>query len=247
MKTNIKPRILALTIFSVAMGMLEAAVVIYLRKLFYDSGFDFPINPIEDHTIALTEILREAATLVMLIGIGYLYGRDFITRFAAFLYSFAIWDIFYYVFLKLILGWPESLFTWDVLFLIPVTWVGPVLAPVLVSFTMILYAFVFIKASEISENTKPDTKSWLTILMFAGVILISFTMDPLFYIIQHHGLESIFYIQSDRLFVLISNYIPSSFNWWVFGIGELGLFYGILRYWKKLKIGQEYNKVVINT
>lgn len=247
MKTNIKSRILALTIFSIAMGMLEAAVVIYLRKLFYSSGFDFPINPIEDQVIAITEILREVATLIMLLGIGYLYGRNFITRFAAFLFSFAIWDIFYYVFLKLLLGWPASLFTWDVLFLIPVTWVGPVLAPVLVSLTMILYAVVFIKADEVSEKPNLSRRSWLIVIVSSVVILVSFTLDPTSYIIKHNGLDGILNLNSDRLFVLMQNYMPEAFNWWIFSIGEIGLLYGIIHYWKRLKIGQDYSKVVINT
>ena len=240
---NNKNRILALTIFSIAMGMLEAAVVIYLRKLFYSNGFDFPVNPIEDSVIVITEILREVATLLMLLGIGYLYGRNFITRFAGFLFSFAIWDIFYYVFLKLILGWPESLFTWDVLFLIPVTWVGPVLAPIIVSFTMILYAFVFIKADEISERPKPRLRSWLIILTSALIILLSFTIDPTTYIIDNSGASGIFNLNADQLFIVMQSYIPQVFNWWIFAVGEIGLLLGIFTYWKQLQIGNNYSIV----
>lgn len=240
---NDKNRILALTIFSIAMGMLEAAVVIYLRKLFYSNGFDFPVNPIEDRVIVITEILREAATLLMLLGIGYLYGRNFITRFAAFLFSFAIWDIFYYVFLKLILGWPESLFTWDVLFLIPVTWVGPVLAPIIVSLTMILYAFVFIKADEISEQAYLKLRQWTVILISSSIILVSFTFDPTAHLLAQNASSDVFNISTDQLFTSMQSYIPKSFNWWIFAVGEIGLLLGIFTYWKQLRIGNDYSIV----
>ena len=135
--------LLIISLFSVAMGFLESAVVVYLRDILYPGGFDFPLSPIPVD-LAVTELLREVATLVMLVTIGILVSNRFSTGFAWFIYSFAIWDIFYYVFLKLLLGWPESLFTWDVLFLIPTTWTGPVLSPVLVSLSMILLALVIL-------------------------------------------------------------------------------------------------------
>jgi hypothetical protein len=222
-------RIIVLTIFSIAMGLLETAVVVYLRELFYSGGFSFPLNTIDNQTIALTEILREAATIIMLIGIGYMFGRDFITRFAGFLYSFAIWDIFYYIFLKLLLNWPESLFTWDVLFLIPVTWVGPVLAPVIVSLTMILYALFFIYKCNKSDNFKLNTKDWILILASASIILISFTLDNITYLVNINGIDNIFNISQNQLFAAMENYIPQKFNWWIFGVGELGLLGGVYR------------------
>jgi len=134
-----------LTIFAIAMGFLESAVVIYLREIYYPEGFAFPLNIIHGK-IAVTEILREAATIVMLVSVSILAARRWIIRFAWFIYLFAIWDIFYYVFLRVLLGWPESLLTWDILFLIPTTWVGPVLAPVINSLTMILLAILLIVA-----------------------------------------------------------------------------------------------------
>ncbi|MBK6833902.1 MAG: hypothetical protein IPG89_06345 [Bacteroidetes bacterium] len=65
----------------------------------------------------------------MLVGAGIIAGKTRLTRFAYFIIAFAIWDIFYYVFLYVLLQWPESLFTWDILFLVPVPWTGPVIAP----------------------------------------------------------------------------------------------------------------------
>ena len=105
--------LLWLSIFGIAMGLLESAVVVYLRELYYPEGFAFPLKPMGP-TLILTEILREAATLVMLMAIGVLAGRTRTERFGYFIFTFAVWDIFYYLFLKLLLNWPESLLTWDV-------------------------------------------------------------------------------------------------------------------------------------
>ncbi len=227
-------KISALFIFSIAMGMLEAAVVVYLRKMYYINGFSFPLVPIADPIIVYTEIFREAATLIMLLGIGYLYGRNFITRFAAFLFSFAIWDIFYYVFLKILLDWPESLLTWDVLFLIPITWVSPVLAPIIVSFTMILYSFVFLKADKITDKPNLKALHWAIILLSSIIVFISFTLEPATYLFLQNSSSDIFNISSDKLFAAMKNYSPQNYNWWIFAVGELGLLVGIAVYWKQL-------------
>jgi hypothetical protein len=73
----------------------------------------------------------------MLAAIALAVARNARQWTAAFAIAFGVWDIVFYACLKLLLGWPASLFTWDILFLIPVPWVGPVIAPVLVSLTMI--------------------------------------------------------------------------------------------------------------
>ena len=228
-------KLIALTAFSVAMGLLEAAVVVYLRKLLYSSGFDFPVEPIHDTTIGFTEILREAATLIMLLTIGYIYGKTLISRFAAFLFSFAVWDIFYYVFLKVLIGWPESLLTWDVLFLIPVTWVGPVVAPVIVSLTMILYAFVFWNRDKHNGRAGANKVEWTGFILGAIVIFISFVYDPFLHVLQHQSVNSAFNFNGDSLMNLMNVYIPQSFNWWIFGIGEVILLLSIFLYYFRLQ------------
>lgn len=143
MKTIFKT-LLLLIVFSVAMGFLETAVVIYLRKIYYPDGFHLPLKVIDAH-IAVIELVREAATLIMLIAIALLTGKSNMQRFAFFLLCFGIWDIFYYIFLKLFLNWPSSWLEGDVLFLIPVPWIGPVLAPCILSLTMIFIAVFFLK------------------------------------------------------------------------------------------------------
>jgi len=117
-------------------GYLEAAIVIYLREVYYPQGFEFPLIPIPSH-IMLTEIFRETATLLIMWATVSLAYTRLQSKVAAFMVLFGIWDIFYYLFLKLLLNWPESLLTWDILFLIPLPWVGPVWAPLLVSIGLI--------------------------------------------------------------------------------------------------------------
>src|ERR1043165_7307459 len=147
---HLRRSLLWLTLFSIAMGFLESSVVIYLRALFYPHGFEFPLVLMPNY-MAAVELLREAATIIMLASIGIIAGRNTAQRFAFFVYSFAVWDIFYYLFLKLTLGWPPALLTWDILFLIPMLWVGPGITPCIVSLTMILLTLIIIFAAE-KEN-----------------------------------------------------------------------------------------------
>jgi hypothetical protein len=129
-------RYLWLWLLGVAMGWFEAAVVVYLRELYYPDGFRFPVRIVWDAVIRV-EIVREAASLLMLAGAARLAGRRFLERFAAFMILFGAWDLLYYAFLKLLLDWPASLAAWDILFLIPLPWVGPVWAPCLVSCVLV--------------------------------------------------------------------------------------------------------------
>ncbi len=137
MKNNIIKTIIWITVFSIAMAYMESAIVVYLRALYYPEGFAFPLKII-GKDIIITEFFREIATVIMIIGAGIMAGRKNIEKFAFFIYSFAVWDIFYYVFLKVLLNWPASFLTDDILFLIPSPWVGPVIAPIINSLTMIL-------------------------------------------------------------------------------------------------------------
>src|ERR1700741_5341787 len=173
-----------LTLFAIAMGFLETSVVVYLRKLYYPNGFGFPLIPIES-SIAVTESWREAATVIMLLGAGILTGKDKLSRFAYFIYAFAIWDIFYYVFLKVLLNWPESLFTWDILFLIPVPWVGPVIAPCIVSLTMILLTGLVIYHQEKEKHVRISFMEWMLLIAGSIVTIISFMWDYIIYISNH--------------------------------------------------------------
>ncbi|HUX84450.1 MAG TPA: hypothetical protein VMV20_04415 [Chitinophagaceae bacterium] len=221
--------LLGLALFSTAMGYLESAVVIYLRQLYYPSGFSFPLTPIPPH-VAVVEFFREIATLIMLAGIGWFAGKNRPQRFAYFLFCFGIWDISYYVFLKLLLGWPASVFTWDILFLVPLPWVGPVLAPCIVSLTMILYTL----ALSWLHHHEPGIGLWrkerIAVWIGSLILIISFLWDYLRYLVNHWSAGIVWRPGSDQaLFRGLGSFKPDWFNWGIFWIGELLLAWVIIR------------------
>jgi hypothetical protein len=136
----------ALFLFLYALGMayVEAAVVVYLRELYYPEGFHIENLQVIPYSIYLTEAGREAATILMIISLSLLSFSRIKGRIGSFLFVFGVWDIFYYVFLFLLLRWPPTLYTMDVLFLIPVPWIAPVYLPVLISSGMVLLGFLFV-------------------------------------------------------------------------------------------------------
>jgi len=231
---NLKRLLITITAFSMAMAFLESAVVVYLREILYPGGFDFPLSSIPDK-LGLTEILREAATLIMLITIGILAAKRFSTGFAWFIYSFAIWDIFYYVFLYLLLGWPESLMTWDVLFLIPTTWTGPVLAPVLVSLTMILLALVILTGAEKGKETRIPPRVWAGLILGSLILIWGFIYDYSQHMLTHFSLLEMFQWSHPEVLEVAIRYIPNRFPWWIFALGEIVILSSLVWYWKLLQ------------
>jgi len=235
---NIPVRILIMvTLFSMAMGYLESAVVVYMREILYPAGFDFPLAPIEMN-LAITEIIREAATLIMLLAIGLVAGKSSAEKFAWFLYSFAIWDIFYYIFLKLLIGWPESLLTWDILFLIPVTWLGPVITPVIVALTMILLALVLMHFSQPPGKVRIIAREWAVFILGSIILILSWTWDYSGYILEHFSFLEIWTIPKGELFEAAQEYIPRKFNWGIFAAGELIVLSGIALIFLRLRRNQ---------
>ncbi len=217
---NLRQLLLIVTSFAIAMGFLETAVVVYMREILYPGGFEFPLSPIPVD-MALTELFREVATLVMLVSIGFLAGRRFSTGFAWFIYSFAIWDIFYYFFLWLLLGWPESLMTWDVLFLIPTTWTGPVLAPVLVSLTMILLALVILLRAKQGRESRIPGMIWAGLILGSLILILGFILDYTRYMLDHFSLFGMMQVKNPEVLTVATSYIPDRFPWWIFVLGEV--------------------------
>lgn len=223
-------------LFAVAMGALEAIVVVYLRQLYYPVGFDFPLTMLTSRMVSV-EWLREAATIAMLITIGMIAGRNSLQRFAWFLYCFAIWDIFYYIWLKLLLNWPASLLTWDILFLIPVPWVGPVLAPVVCSLTMILLAAVIIYLQRKNDSFRIQVVEWAIMIFGVIIILISFMWDYASIIIKD-GLLSKFWVLLNDTHLLsnILTFIPTTFSWGLFLTGEILILAAIALMYRRSKL-----------
>ena len=206
-----KRTVTAVLLFGLAFGYLEAAVVSYLRMIhqpiverFYPGrppGDLFPLITLKQaravpglpHTIAV-EVGREAATLIMLAAIALAVAHNAGEWAATFAIAFGAWDISFYIFLKVLLDWPASLFTWDILFLVPVPWAGPVLAPVIVSLSMIAAGIWHLR-----RPGSPRLAHWAGIAFGAAVIILSFTLD---------------YRN------LMAGGVPRPFPWPVFAIGE---------------------------
>lgn len=217
-----------LTIFSIAMGFMEAAVVIDLKHIYYPEGFKFPLVPI-DGKLAVVEMWREAATMIMLLSVGILSAKNAPARLGAFIFSFAIWDIFYYVFLKVFDNWPESLFTWDLLFLLPFPWVGPVLTPVIASLTMILLALVLFRFNrgEKAEH-KMNGREWSILVLGAAVMLASFLHNYLAVMLPKFDLSELLFVSDNQEVIEATNlYVPTEFIWWLFWLGECIILAGI--------------------
>lgn len=168
--------ILWVTLFAVAFGLVEAVVVVYLRGLYYPGGFAFPLELIaQPHLVA--ELARELCTMVMLASVGALAGSSRWQRFSYFMLAFGVWDIFYYAWLKVFLDWPSSLTDWDILFLIPLPWIAPVIAPVLVSVVMIIAALWIVRFESSGNRFSPPLVSWILGGLGTGVILFTFLRD----------------------------------------------------------------------
>jgi hypothetical protein len=213
-----------LALFGIGFGFVESAVVVDLRATIAPAvGWPngrlsddlFPwismdrLQRIDPPTARLMsfELLREAATLVVLAGCGIAAGRTSIQRFAAFLIGFGVWDLSYYLFLKLLLGWPASLWTWDVLFLIPVPWAAPVLAPSLAAASMVIAGSAVILWEAAGTPFQVSRWEWAAILAGGTILVVSFCWD------WSH---------------IAAGGMPRVFPWTIFMIGEALGFGGFL-------------------
>ena len=171
-------RLFWLFVWGITFGFIESSVVVYLRALYYPEGFAFPLVPIEPK-ILLNEIVREAATLLIIWATATLSFERMQSKVAAFFLLFGVWDIFYYVFLKIVLDWPAAFTTWDILFLIPVPWAGPVWAPVLVAATLIAFGIRILKLNAEGENADFDWRFVILESVAAAIIVGSFVIPGL--------------------------------------------------------------------
>jgi hypothetical protein len=237
-------RILIVIIFSIAMGFLESAVVVYLREIYYPEGFAFPLKMMSQR-VMVTELFREFATLVMLAGIGIIAGRSRLERFGFFILAFGIWDIFYYVFLYALLGWPESLFTWDILFLLPTTWVGPVIAPCINALTMVIFGGL-IWYFKSHEKLKPVKRiEWLLLISGSLVVIWAYIEDYVGYLRQEFSVAGIFFPSDpQKLMEFAMKYVPVDFSWWIFWVGQLLILAGIVLWAVSHRVGREDRKTV---
>jgi hypothetical protein len=165
-----------LIVFALAMGYLEAAVVVYLRAIVYPQGFAFPIRTIDLH-LAAVELGREGATIAMMLAVAFLAEATRRGRFACFMVLFGVWDLAYYLFLKVTISWPESLLTWDLLFLIPVIWTGPVLAPMMVSALLIATGLLYYTHRGASEAAVIRAYEWAVAIAGGIIVFVAFGLN----------------------------------------------------------------------
>lgn len=211
-------RVLLVALFAVAFGYLEAAIVVYLRAI-YDpvraavhpekpADSLLPLIPLEalrdagpEYVRLLgVELGREVCTMVMLAALASLATQRRGEWMAMFMIPFGIWDIAYYVGLKAMIGWPPSILTWDILFLIPVPWLGPVLAPVIVAASMIAAGALLLHAAAAGWPLQARWYHWAGIVAGGLMIIGNFCRG---------------YAQGAQ------GEMPPPFNWVIFGLGEM--------------------------
>ena len=163
-----------LWVLGAAVGWFEASVVVYLRELYFPQGFRFPVV-LAPPRIAMVELARELASIVLLAAAARLAGQHFLRRFGAFMLLFGVWDLVYYASLKLVLDWPASLRDWDVLFLIPVPWLGPVWAPCLISLLLVATgSYLYFTATRDRAYRLLD---WTVEVVAGLLVVLSFTWN----------------------------------------------------------------------
>ncbi|HET9709631.1 MAG TPA: hypothetical protein VFP39_15135 [Gemmatimonadales bacterium] len=195
-------------VYAIAMAFVEAAVVVYLRHILAPGDPTVSTPTAGVSAIPVVEAFREAATIVMLLAVGALAGGDTWERFLWFSCAFGVWDIFYYIWLRVLIGWPASVLSWDILFLIPVPWTAPVLAPVIISLGLVLGSLwlLLMKGKGAVLRFTP----WVWGLAISGgvIVLLSFMLD---YRLALAGRE------------------PPSFHWLIFmaGVGVAAVAFGL--------------------
>ncbi|MFZ1687834.1 MAG: hypothetical protein WAU70_10455 [Flavobacteriales bacterium] len=200
-----------LAVFAIAMAYLESAVVVYLRALFFPEGFTFPM-PVMDRSIVITEVGRELATMIMLVAPAMLLARSSAERFAWFLFAFGVWDIFYYVWLKVLLGWPGSILAMDILFLVPVPWVGPVIAPCVVSLGFIALAVTILFGAHKQGSFSVVWYERVLLCMGAVTVLWSFMGDHIVHLTKHGGDM----LSNGPAYMLKDTGLEAAFSWSAF-------------------------------
>lgn len=194
--------------FAGAFAYVESAVVVYLRAIYFDGVFAFPVVTAWENgrqamdPLIVVELGREAATIVMLAAVGVIAGTNGLQRFCYFMIAFGVWDIFYYVWLWLTLRWPESLLTWDLLFYIPLPWVGPVIAPVLIAAAMIAAGSLLIYTAEKGYPIRWRRHDWLVELGCGFLLIVAFCWDW----------KNILRVPDG----VTRSGIPESFAWWLY-------------------------------
>ena len=169
----------AVLAFGAAFGLVEATVVVYLRAaLGLVPGAVMAHDSDTFGTFEAVEIVRELATLVMIAAVGWIAGRRRLERLAWAAVVFGAWDIVYYAGLRLAIGWPPTLDTLDVLFLVPGPWVGPVWAPVLVSLALVVAGLAAARRLRAGATIRVGAARAVATLAGGVLVILSFLLEP---------------------------------------------------------------------
>jgi len=191
-------------LFSIAMAYVESATVVYMRRIYGISDLLLDIPPF-DPVIAPIEIGRELATLVMLLAVGWSVGKSLQSRISFAFFTFGIWDIFYYIWLRVFIGWPNSLFETDLLFLIPLPWWGPIIAPVLIACLMVVGGILAVICEDKGRKIRFSVFGSTALIAGLLILLYSFMEDAL--AIMPANVETLAQLR------------PTSFNWPIYILG----------------------------
>jgi hypothetical protein len=193
--------------FAIAMAWVEAASVFYIRAL-VDRIEPYQANPLPiDEALGYVELWREAATLAMIAALGLLAGRTWRRRAGYAALTFGTWDIFYYVFLRIMSGWPRTLLDWDILFLLPLPWWGPVLAPVSIAVLMIVWGTCETQARDDADEMVGT--SWTWALAGVGIVMaLGIFMSDAWHALPN-GRDAVVRV------------LPTRFNWPLFSVALL--------------------------
>ncbi len=200
------------SVFAAAMALVEAAVVIHLRGLYYpqDRLAIFPLQLLSDTDLWL-ELARETATVVVLLAVAVLTEKGVVRIFATFVYVFGLWDIFYYLWLKLFLGWPVSWSEWDVLFLIPWPWLGPWLAAAGIAALFVVWGGAVL----IDARYRDFPRLSLVLFVIGALAVLTAFLQPGWTLLAQ-GPD------------VLQGYTPGRFWWEVFAVGYLSMAVGLL-------------------
>lgn len=204
-------RSLWVILFAIAMAWMESSVVVYLRLLVnrLQPYQEDPLPKSLMTAVGPAELVREAATILMLWAIGRLAGDTRRNRFGHFIIAFGVWDIFYYVFLRIICGWPKTIWDWDILFLLPLPWWGPVLSPVLIALLMIVAGLLLSLCDTEKTPLWPRRSTQAAGALGATMALIVFMSDAISVAVAGRGAEA------------VRRVLPAQFHWGWFLAGVI--------------------------
>ncbi len=196
-------KLFPLLILGIAFGIVEGSIVVYLRPLF-SPGNDFSLVILQPEMlnsvqmiVLKTEIGREIATLFLLGAAAAIAARSFLHWVSYFVFTFAVWDIFYYVWLAARTGWPDSLTDWDILFLVPVMWLAPVIVPIVISIIGIGVSVLVVRTLDVCGRVIPRPQHWIPVVIALILWQISFV---------------------NKTSAGMSRF-PESYSWWLFVTG----------------------------